>query len=168
MKKIQIAAFLIAASLFAGFNTSNAGTCGSDSETKSAQSIYKTAEDAGFTTLVAAVNAAGLAETLKGEGPFTVFAPTDEAFAALPEGVLASLLADTDALKNVLLYHVTSGEVMAEDVVKLKTASMLNGSDASIDTREGVMIANVQVTQTDIIADNGVIHVIDAVMVPVN
>jgi uncharacterized surface protein with fasciclin (FAS1) repeats len=144
------------------------GSCGSDHKhAKHAHSIYETAKEAGFNTLVAAIDAAGLAETLSKEGPFTVFAPTDEAFAALPEGALEGLLEDKDALKNVLLYHVVSGEVKAEDVVKIKKAKMLNGSEAKVKVKkETVMIAGVKVIKTDIVATNGIIHVIDAVMLP--
>jgi uncharacterized surface protein with fasciclin (FAS1) repeats len=158
---------LIAITSLASFNTALAG-CGADHKEQAAKSIYETAKDAGFTTLIAAVDAANLGETLTEGGPFTVFAPTDEAFAMLPEGALAGLLADKEALSNVLLFHVTSGGVLAEDVVKIDSAKMLNGSDAAIDTREGVKIAGVQIKQTDIIASNGVIHIIDAVMLPSN
>ncbi|NNC75468.1 MAG: fasciclin domain-containing protein [Acidimicrobiia bacterium] len=119
-----------------------------------------------FDTLVTAVTAAGLADTLSGEGPFTVFAPTDDAFAALPEGALEGLLADTDALTEVLLYHVVSGDVRAADVVNLATATTLAGADITIDVMDGVMLNASNVIQTDIVASNGVIHVIDAVLLP--
>jgi uncharacterized surface protein with fasciclin (FAS1) repeats len=144
------------------------GSCGkSHDHAEHAHSIYETAKEAGFTTLVAAIDAAGLAETLSKEGPFTVFAPTDEAFAALPEGALEGLLEDKDALKNVLLYHVVSGKVKAADVVKIDAAKMLNGSEATIEVKKDtVMIAGVKVVKTDIVAENGIIHVIDAVMLP--
>jgi uncharacterized surface protein with fasciclin (FAS1) repeats len=146
----------------------NCGSCGSDHKhAKHTHSIYETAKEAGFTTLVAAVDAAGLAETLTKDGPFTVFAPTDEAFAALPEGALDGLLADKKALKNVLLFHVVKGEVKAADVVKIEAAEMLNGDKAKVKVKKDtVMIAGVKVIKTDIIASNGVIHVIDAVMLP--
>jgi uncharacterized surface protein with fasciclin (FAS1) repeats len=146
------------------------GACGSEhKEAKQAHSIYETAQEAGFTTLIAAVDAAGLAETLSKEGPFTVFAPTDEAFQALPEGALEGLLADKKALTNVLLYHVVKGEVKAADVVKLDSAEMLNGDTAEIKVKKTtVMISGVKVVKTDIVASNGVIHVIDAVMLPGN
>jgi uncharacterized surface protein with fasciclin (FAS1) repeats len=126
-------------------------------------------EDGNFTTLVAALEAAGLVETLSGEGEFTVFAPTDDAFAALPEGTVASLLEDPEgALKDILLYHVVNGVFLAEDVVELEFATTLNGQDITITvTDDGVFINDtVQVIMTDIMASNGVIHVIDAVLIP--
>ncbi|MCA9956801.1 MAG: fasciclin domain-containing protein, partial [Anaerolineales bacterium] len=122
-----------------------------------------------FTTLVTAVQAAGLAETLSGDGPFTVFAPTDDAFAALPEGTLDSLLADPEgALTDVLLYHVVEGAVMAETVVTLESATTLNGEDVAITVADGNVFLNetTQVIITDIEASNGVIHVIDSVLLP--
>lgn len=125
-------------------------------------------ENGSFTTLVAAVEAAGLVDALKGEGPFTVFAPTDDAFAALPAGTVEALLADIPALTDILLYHVVSGKVMAADVVNLSSATTLNGLDVSIKVEDGNVYLNdnVQVVMTDIEASNGVIHVIDAVLLP--
>jgi uncharacterized surface protein with fasciclin (FAS1) repeats len=124
-------------------------------------------EDGRFTTLVAAVQAAGLAETLSGEGSFTVFAPTDDAFAALPEGTVEALLADIPALTDILLYHVVDGKVMAADVVELSNAMTLQGQYVDIKVEDGkVMIDNAEVIITDIEASNGVIHVIDAVILP--
>lgn len=133
-----------------------------------AADIVDTAVGAGsFKTLVKAVQAAGLVETLKGPGPFTVFAPTDEAFAKLPAGTLESLLANPDQLKKVLTYHVVAGKVMASDVVKLKEAKTVQGSAAKIKVNGGVvMIDNAKVVKTDIACDNGVIHVIDTVILP--
>jgi transforming growth factor-beta-induced protein len=130
--------------------------------------IVETAQAAGnFTTLLAAVEAAGLAETLKGDGPFTVFAPTDEAFAALPEGTLDALLADPEALTQVLLYHVVSGEVTAEQVVGLESAETVQGGSVSIRSEDGkVFINDAEVIATDVLTSNGVIHVIDRVIVP--
>ena len=128
--------------------------------------IVQTAVSGGFETLVTAVDAAGLAGTLADDGPFTVFAPTDEAFAALPAGTLDALLMDTAALTNVLLYHVVSGEVLAADVVTLTSATTLQGGNLSIDTSDGVKVNGATVVQTDILASNGVIHVIDAVLIP--
>jgi uncharacterized surface protein with fasciclin (FAS1) repeats len=120
-----------------------------------------------FTTLVTALDAAGLVETLEGEGPFTVFAPTDEAFANLPEGTLESLLNDIPALQSVLLYHVVPGNVMAADVVQLESADTALGEPVSIRVEDGMVYVNeAQVVVTDIEASNGVIHVIDAVIVP--
>lgn len=131
-----------------------------------AKAILPLAEEAGFTTLVAAVKAAGLEEALAGDGPFTVFAPTDEAFAKLPEGTVESLLANPEALKKVLLYHVVSGSVMAADVVKLEGAVTLNGARVAIDARDGVKINGSTVIKADIRAANGVVHVIDTVLIP--
>ncbi|MBM3695098.1 MAG: fasciclin domain-containing protein [Actinobacteria bacterium] len=130
--------------------------------------IVDTAVGAGsFGTLVTAVQAAGLVETLKGEGPFTVFAPTDAAFAALPEGALDGLLADIPALTDVLLYHVVPGKVMAADVVGLTSATTAQGSDLAISVEDGkVMINGAMVITADIETSNGVIHVIDAVLLP--
>ncbi|MCC5873928.1 MAG: fasciclin domain-containing protein [Gammaproteobacteria bacterium] len=132
--------------------------------------IVDTAVSAGqFETLVAAVEAAGLVETLKGEGPFTVFAPTDEAFANLPDGTVESLLQpeNIDQLRAVLTYHVVAGKVMAADVVELDSAATVQGSSVTISTMGGgVMIDHANVVQADIETSNGVIHVIDAVMLP--
>jgi uncharacterized surface protein with fasciclin (FAS1) repeats len=129
--------------------------------------IVDTAVSAGsFTTLVAAVKAAGLVETLKGAGPFTVFAPTDEAFAKLPAGTVEALLKDIPKLKKILTYHVVSGKVMAADVVKLKSAKTVEGSEVKIDASNGVKINDSKVVTPDVAADNGVIHIIDAVLLP--
>jgi len=125
--------------------------------------------DGRFTTLVAAVTAAELVDTLKSEGPFTVFAPTDDAFAALPEGTVESLLLpeNKQALTDILLYHVVSGSVMAEDVVSLESAATVLGKDVAIKVDMGnVYINDAQVIITDIETSNGVIHVIDAVILP--
>jgi len=132
--------------------------------------IVDTAVGAGsFKTLVAAVQAAGLVETLKGAGPFTVFAPTDEAFAKLPAGTVESLLKpeNKEKLVAVLTYHVVPGKVMAADVVKLTEAPTVQGSKAKVKVADGtVMIDNAKVVKTDIETSNGVIHVIDAVILP--
>jgi len=119
-----------------------------------------------FKTLSAAVHAAGLADALRGPGPFTVFAPTDEAFAELPEGTVAALLKQPDKLRAVLTYHVVSGKLAAKDVVKLKEARTLQGQNLAIDTSVGVKVNNAKVVQTDVAAANGVIHVIDTVLLP--
>jgi uncharacterized surface protein with fasciclin (FAS1) repeats len=134
----------------------------------SAADIVDTAVAAGnFTTLVAAVKAAGLVDTLKGAGPFTVFAPTDEAFAKLPAGTVEALLKDPAKLKGILLYHVVSGKVMANSVVKMKSAKTVQGGTVKIQAMGGkVMLDNAQVVKTDIATDNGVIHVIDTVILP--
>jgi uncharacterized surface protein with fasciclin (FAS1) repeats len=129
--------------------------------------IVETAVSAGsFNTLVTAVKAAGLVDVLKGEGPFTVFAPTDDAFAKLPEGTLEALLADTDKLKAILMYHVVPGAVMAADVVNLSSAPTVQGKELTISTDHGVMVDNAMVVKTDVKASNGVIHVIDTVLIP--
>ncbi len=131
--------------------------------------IVDTAVDAGsFTTLVAAVQAAGLVETLKGEGPFTVFAPTDEAFAALPEGTVETLLKpeNKDQLAVILTYHVVPGKVMSSDLSNDMMVTTVNGSDVKIMTEGGVTVNGSNVTTADIASSNGVIHVIDAVILP--
>lgn len=122
-----------------------------------------------FKTLAKALTAAGLIDTLKGAGPFTVFAPTDDAFAKLPPGTLDGLLKDIPKLTAILKYHVLAGKVAAADVMKLdgKTATTLNGSHLKVSTKDGVKINGaVNVTKTDIAASNGLIHVIDAVLLP--
>jgi uncharacterized surface protein with fasciclin (FAS1) repeats len=132
------------------------------------QTIVEIAASAGsFNTLVAAVQAAGLVETLSSEGPFTVFAPTDEAFAAIPEADLQALLADKEALTAVLTYHVVAGKVMASDVIGLESAETVNGQSVRIKVSDGkVMIDGAEVVTTDIEASNGVIHVINKVILP--
>ena len=139
------------------------------SEAAMTKDIVATATEAGsFSTLLAAAEAAGLVETLQGEGPYTVFAPTDEAFAALPEGTLDSLLADPEALKEILLYHVVPGQVTAEQVVGLTSADTVQGSPISIAVEDGTVLLNesAKVVTTDVLASNGVIHVIDQVILP--
>jgi len=130
--------------------------------------IVTVAVEAGsFKTLATALTEAGLVETLKGEGPFTVFAPTDEAFAKLPKGTLEGLLKDKEALKKVLLYHVVSGNVSSKDVVKLNKAKTVGGQDVMIKVKDGkVYINKSQVTAADVQASNGVIHIIDTVLIP--
>jgi uncharacterized surface protein with fasciclin (FAS1) repeats len=126
-------------------------------------------ESGDFTTLVAALKAAGLVETLQGPGPFTVFAPTNAAFAKLPAGTVEALLADTPKLSAILTYHVVGGKVMAGDIVKAKgaTPTTVNGSPLAVVVRDGKVYVNgAQVTTADIVASNGVIHVIDAVLLP--
>jgi uncharacterized surface protein with fasciclin (FAS1) repeats len=132
--------------------------------------IVDTAVEAGsFNTLAKALKAAGLIETLKGKGPFTVFAPTDDAFAKLPEGALADLLKpeSKEKLTAILTYHVVAGKLMAADVVKLDSVKTVQGSSLEIKTRDGkVTVGGANVTKTDIGCSNGVIHVIDAVVMP--
>ncbi len=134
-----------------------------------AADIVDTAIEAGsFTTLVAAVQAAGLVDTLKGEGPFTVFAPTDEAFAALPEGTVEDLLKpeNKDQLTSILTYHVVPGKVMSSDLSDDMMAATVQGGEIKIDLDNGVMVNDASVVTADIAADNGVIHVIDKVIMP--
>lgn len=167
-----VAVFAIAVPAHAGCGSSHEKT-----ETNATQAsakmtkqmdIVETAVGAGnFTTLVAAVKAAGLVDVLKGDGPFTVFAPTDDAFARLPKGTVEALLKDTDKLSAILTYHVVSGKVMAADVVKLDKAETVNGQSVKITTTDnGVMVDNASVIKTDIACSNGVIHVIDQVILP--
>ena len=134
--------------------------------TAMAQDIVDTAVKAGnFKTLVAAVQAAGLVDTLKGPGPFTVFAPTDEAFAKIPKTTLDGLLADKAALTKVLTYHVVPGKVMAKDVEAGKVKTVL-GQELTVSTNMGVMVDQSKVIATDVTASNGVIHAIDTVLMP--
>lgn len=139
-----------------------------DHQKTSDKDIVTTAVEAGsFNTLATALTEAGLIDVLKGKGPFTVFAPTDDAFAKLPKGTLESLLENKDQLKKVLLYHVVSGEVMASDVVNLTEANTVEGSKINIKVNDGkVMINDANVIKTDIKTSNGVIHVIDSVILP--
>lgn len=119
-----------------------------------------------FTTLITALKAANLVDTLNGEGPYTVFAPTDAAFQKLPAGTVDSLLKDTDKLSKVLTLHVVSGKAMAADVTGMSSVTTLNGQELSIDTSEGVRVGAATVVQADVGAKNGVIHVIDTVLLP--
>jgi uncharacterized surface protein with fasciclin (FAS1) repeats len=129
--------------------------------------LIETAVSAGqFTTLAKALEAAGLVETLKGDGPFTVFAPTDEAFAKLPKGTLESLLADKAKLTSILTYHVVAGRVNAADVSKVTSAKTVQGQSVAVDAKSGVKINSANVVVADIGATNGIIHVIDQVLLP--
>ena len=123
-------------------------------------------ENGSFNTLVAAVKAAGLVDILKGPGPFTVFAPTDSAFEKLPAGTVEKLLQDIPRLKQILLYHVVSGHHMAEDIMEQEQLETVQGESIMIDISEGVKLNDASVVQTDIEADNGVIHIIDTVIMP--
>jgi uncharacterized surface protein with fasciclin (FAS1) repeats len=139
------------------------------SSTASAADIVETAVAGNFNTLVTAVKAAGLVDTLKGPGPFTVFSPTDEAFAKLPPGTLESLLKPENKAKSqsILNYHVVAGNMLAKDVVKLHSAQTVEGQSIAIKTvNGGVMVDGAYVTKTDIVTSNGVIHVIDSVLLP--
>ncbi len=145
-------------------------TAGHHAKDGKSKDIVDTAVAAGqFTTLAAALQAADLVDTLKGDGPFTVFAPTDAAFAKLPEGTVESLLKpeNRDQLVAILTYHVVAGKVEAADVVKLDEAKTVNGQDVQITVADnGVQVNNANVIKTDIEASNGVIHVIDTVIIP--
>lgn len=124
------------------------------------------ASNGSFETLVEALQVAGLVETLRGEGPFTVFAPTDEAFARVPEAELQALLADREKLRDVLTYHVVPGRVTAADVAGIEAAQTVQGGSLPIDTSEGVRVGGARVVTADVQASNGVIHVIDRVILP--
>jgi uncharacterized surface protein with fasciclin (FAS1) repeats len=156
LKYLSMAAFVVAAAPV------------SAQESRVTKDIVETAVAAGsFKTLIAAVEAAGLVETLKGKGPFTVFAPTDEAFAKLPAGTVEALLKDKAKLAAILTYHVVSGDVRAAQAMKLSSAKTVNGQSLKIVTKNGVvMIDNAKVVKADIAASNGVIHVIDTVVLP--
>ncbi|MGB5895652.1 MAG: fasciclin domain-containing protein [Ignavibacteriaceae bacterium] len=134
----------------------------------SKKDIVTIAVDAGnFKTLATALTETGLVEALQGDGPFTVFAPTDDAFAKLPKGTVESLLKDKETLKKILLYHVVSGEVTSKEVVKLNKAETLAGKNINIKVKDGsVMINDSKIIGADIMASNGVIHVIDTVLIP--
>ena len=171
MKKMLFALTVIALMMPAPA-FAHCGACGTggahDHDAKASADIVGVATSAGsFNTLLAAAKAAGLVETLQSDGPFTVFAPTDEAFAKLPDGTIDNLLANPDKLKQVLLYHVVPGKVMASDVAGLSRATTAQGSDIAIAVKgDVVMINNAKVLKTDVMASNGVIHVIDTVIVP--
>jgi uncharacterized surface protein with fasciclin (FAS1) repeats len=150
---------------------SDCSPCGGSAYSKSkSKDLVDVASEAGsFNTLVAAVKAAGLVETLKGDGPYTVFAPTDEAFAKLPKGTVENLLKpeNREQLKAILTYHVVPGKLKAEQVVKLSEAKTAQGQSVSIKTSDGaVLVDDARVVKTDIKASNGVIHVIDSVIIP--
>jgi len=170
MKKFIATATLLG--MISGSAMAHCGSCGVGDEkhTHATKDIVDTAVEAGsFNTLVAAVTAADLVETLKGAGPFTVFAPTDEAFAKLPAGTVEDLLKPENKakLQAVLTYHVVAGKVLAADVVNLTSATTVQGQDVAIVVgEEGVTINGAKVIKTDIETSNGVIHVIDTVILP--
>jgi uncharacterized surface protein with fasciclin (FAS1) repeats len=164
MKRLSVVACVLGLAAVCGLVTSRSV----QGEEKAAKDIVDTAVAAGdFKTLVTAVKAADLVETLKGDGPFTVFAPTDAAFAKVPKEKLEALLKDKKALASVLTYHVVAGKVMAADVVKLDSAKTVQGQSVKITVKAGkVMVNGANVVKTDIVCGNGVIHVIDAVILP--
>jgi len=160
---------LLNAGLALGIGAVLASSVAFAAEKDAKMDIVDTAVKAGsFKTLAAALKAGGLVNTLKGKGPFTVFAPTDEAFAKLPPGTLETLLKpeNKDKLVAILTYHVVAGNVKAADVVKLKSAKTVQGQNVTIDAAEGVKINNAKVAKADIECGNGVIHVIDTVLLP--
>ena len=164
-----VAIVVAACSPAATASPSAAATTAPAPSAAAAGDIVTVASDAGsFQTLLQAATAAGLVDTLKGAGPFTVFAPTDAAFAALPAGTLDALLKDPAKLKDILLYHVVPGKVTADQVVKLTTAATAEGKAIKSTVKDGTVSLNdtVKVVTTDIPASNGVIHVIDAVLLP--
>lgn len=159
----------LAAAASVAFSPALADQHKKDKQTPKADIVDTAASAGGFEMLVAAVQAAGLEETLRGEGPYTVFAPTDEAFAALPAGALDSLLMpeNREQLVSILTYHVLPGKTKAKDVSGAVTsAATVNGGALTVDGRDGVKVNNATVVQADIWASNGVIHVIDAVLMP--
>lgn len=165
MKRIMVLSAIAAA--FCASAVALAGSHGNHSADVDAKDVVGVAVHAGqFNTLAQALEAADLVETLQGEGPFTVFAPTDAAFAKIPKEDLDALLADKEQLAAVLTYHVVSGKVMAEDAAKLSSAKTVQGQEIRIDASEGMKINAAQVIQADVEASNGVIHVIDTVLLP--
>ena len=167
MIKLSVVASVLLAVAACGGSDKPSTTPTSSSEPAASADIVDTAVAAGsFQTLVAAVEAAGLVDTLKGDGPFTVFAPTDEAFAKLPPGTVEALLADKEKLIAVLTYHVVAGKVTSDQVVGMTSAATVQGAELAIDASSGVKINDATVVQADVQASNGVIHVIDTVLLP--
>lgn len=168
IRALSVAAVLAFGSVAGGVIAQDAPMVGGAAMPATNNIIENAVNSADHTTLVAAVQAAGLVETLSGEGPFTVFAPTDEAFAALPEGTVESLLLpeNRDQLVSILTYHVVPGAVMSTDLTDDMMAATVEGSDIMIDLDSGVMVNDATVIAADIEASNGVIHVIDAVIMP--
>ena len=167
MKGATLYAVLISTVLLVGLCMAGSNSMDAKTETATEMDIVDTAVAAGsFNTLVSALEAAGLVDTLKGEGPFTVFAPTDEAFAKIPEDQIQALLANKTQLTEVLTYHVVAGSVMSTDLENGMQVETLQGGNLSINTTEGVMVNDAKVVQADIVCTNGVIHAIDTVLMP--
>ena len=166
MNRFFLSALLVTTMFLAACATT--GTTPSTGDNPQSNSIIDVAEGAGnFTTLLAAVDAAGLTETLRGDGPFTVFAPTNAAFDALPAGTVDALLMDIPALTDILLYHVVGEKLSAADVVAASSVTTLQGSDAPVVVdADGAGIDGAMIVETDIPASNGVIHIIEAVILP--
>ncbi len=168
MLKIAIGSLALVALIGCGGGQSaEPAQAGTTADILNQKDLVETAESAGaFSTLVSALKAAELVSTLKGPGPFTVFAPTDEAFAKLPADQLKALMQNKDKLRQVLAYHIVAGRVSARDVAGMSSATTMAGPALSIDTASGVKVNEATVVQPDVMASNGVIHVIDAVLVP--
>ena len=160
----QISILLVSVAMIASLNV----FAGHHGDKNKIDIVNVAASNEDFSTLVAAVKAAGLVDTLKGDGPFTVFAPTNDAFAKLPAGTLESLLLPENKAKlvSILTYHIVPGKVMAKEVVGLTSAKTVQGGSVKISAKNGVTIDNANVVSTDINASNGVIHVIDSVIIP--
>jgi uncharacterized surface protein with fasciclin (FAS1) repeats len=166
LQKIFSSKLFLPAALFSLILISSA-TAGDDSKKPTKDIVTIAVESDKFNTLVTALNETGLVEALKGDGPFTVFAPTDDAFAKLPEGTVEALLKDKETLKSILLFHVVSGNVTSKQVADLDKAETLAGKDVKIKVNDDkVMINDSQVITADIMAKNGIIHIIDTVLIP--
>lgn len=166
MKRLCIALSLVAAACGGSDKSATTTPTTTAAEPAKADIVDTAVSNGSFKTLVAAVQAAGLVDTLKGPGPFTVFAPTDAAFAKLPPGTVEALLADKAKLTAVLTYHVVAGNVSSEAVAGMTEATTVQGGKITINTASGVMINDATVTTADVAASNGVIHVIDTVLLP--
>jgi uncharacterized surface protein with fasciclin (FAS1) repeats len=167
MKRAILYALLISTLLLVGMCCGGSNSMAASKAMAPEKDIVDTAVAAGnFTTLVSAVQAAGLVETLKGEGPFTVFAPTDAAFAKLPKGTVEGLLKDKAKLTAVLTYHVVPGKVMSSDLKNGMMVKTVQGENLTINTTMGPMVNDAKIVQADIVTKNGVIHAIDAVLMP--
>lgn len=168
MKRATLSVLLISTILMVGVCMAGSNSMDASKDASSAADIVDTAVAAGnFQTLVSAVEAAGLVDTLKGEGPFTVFAPTDEAFAKIPQDQLESLLANKTQLTAVLTYHVVAGKVMSTDLTDDMAVATIQGENVTINLDEGsVMVNDAKVVQADIECSNGVVHAIDTVLMP--
>ncbi len=168
MKRATLSVLLISTILMVGVCLAGSNSMDASKDASSAADIVDTAVAAGnFQTLVSAVEEAGLVDTLKGEGPFTVFAPTDEAFAKIPQDQLESLLANKTQLTAVLTYHVVAGKVMSTDLTDDMAVATVQGENVTINLDEGsVMVNDAKVVQADIECSNGVVHAIDTVLMP--
>jgi uncharacterized surface protein with fasciclin (FAS1) repeats len=167
LKTLFVSLFLVGLAACGGGQSAEPVQAGTTGDVLNQKDIIDTAESAGaFNTLLQALKAADLTATLKGPGPFTVFAPTDEAFEKLPKDQLQALMQDREKLRSILTYHVIAGRVSARDVAGMSSATTIAGPALSIDTSSGVKVNNATVVQPDVMASNGVIHVIDTVLIP--